>query len=167
MNKLILICALFFAGIANLHSQEPSIILTINPDKTYSYEKVFDAPGKTKEQIFDAMKAWVIKNIKPNQIQTYFDDSNKNIITSNPSFNCSVSSIIDFKLNIEIKEGKYKLSANAFTWHNFAGISKNFGDYSQLAVAKKDQVKIMADVDKGFEAIVNSLQKSLNSNSDW
>ncbi|MBL7719840.1 MAG: DUF4468 domain-containing protein, partial [Flavipsychrobacter sp.] len=108
-------------------AQEPSSILTLGGDKLYSYEKVFEAPGKTKEQIFDALKSWVIKTVKSQSNTNYFDEAGKGTVSTTISYPVAFNSTVDFKLNIDIKEGQYKVSAASCIYQNMQGLPMRVG----------------------------------------
>ena len=146
---------------------QDSKILAKDKDETYSFEKVYEVPGKSKTDIFAAIKSWVIKNIKSQSNTNYFDETDKGTISTTPAFVVSKLSSVEFKLNIDIKDGKYKLSATAFVLHNPEGIPKKLGDYSGLYAPKGARKKIMDDVDENFTKIVTSIEESTKGKADW
>jgi hypothetical protein len=166
MNKFIFLFSFFFLGITHVFAQEASADLILNSDNAYSYEKVFEVQGKNKEEIFKALKSWVIKNVK-SQSNTNFDEAEKANITTNPAFSCSYGSIVDFKLNFEIKDGKYRLTANSFIWHRNDGNDKKLGDFSGLGMFKGAQKKVLEDANESFAAILTSIEASVKKSSDW
>lgn len=166
MKKIFTYLFAFFAFVTSVAAQEESTILSIGTDKTYYYEKVFEVPGKSKDEIFTAVKSWVIKNIKSQANTNYFDEENKSITTT-PAFTCVFNSWCDFKMNIDVKDGKYKLSANSFNWHNMQGIVKTLGDYSGMTANKKTRTKILKDVDENFTKIIASIEESVAKGSNW
>ena len=96
--------------------------MALDANKHHYYEKVFQADGKSKAELYKATKAWIVKNIKVQAIAHYFDDTGMSAISTNPVIVVN-GSTVDFKLNIDFKDGRYKLSANAFVLHNSYGVS--------------------------------------------
>lgn len=152
------------------HAQD-SKILTKGADETYSFEKVYEVAGKTKVDIFNAIKGWVVKNVKSQSNTNYFDETDKGSISTTPAFVVHTGAAVDFKMNIDIKDGKYRLSATSFIFHNPQGIPKNLGDYSGLFAPKGVRKKIMEDVDDHFGKIIASVEEAANNKaadkSDW
>lgn len=146
---------------------QDSKILTKGADETYSFEKVYEVSGKSKADIFAAIKSWVIKNIKSQSNTNYFDETDKGTISTTPSFVVSGLSSVEFKLNIDIKDGKYKLSATSFVLVNPQGIPKTLGDYKGLYAPKGVRKKIMNDVDENFGKIIASIEETCKGKSDW
>jgi hypothetical protein len=146
---------------------QDSKILTKDKDETYSFEKIYELPGKAKADIFAAIKSWVIKNVKTQSNTNYFDDADKSTISTTPAFVVSKLSSVEFKLNTDIKDGKYKLSATGFVLTNPQGIPKKLGDYSGLYAPKGARKKIMDDVDENFSKIIASIEEATKGKSDW
>ena len=108
LKTFILILTVGFANIAS--AQLESKILKINDSKNYYFEQVYEVNEKPKDEIFARLKAFVIRNSKGQEISNFFDDEKKNTISTNPNFVIkSVYGVIDFKLNIDIKDNKYRL----------------------------------------------------------
>jgi hypothetical protein len=149
----------------NAYCQESSI-LTKNTSGAYSFEKVFDAPGKSKTEIFNSIKSWVIKNIKSQSNTNYFDEANQNISTT-PVFLVSFDGTVNFKLNLEIKDGKYRLTANSFVYQNKDGLQRSLGDFSGTGYYKKIKIKLIEDADTAFKNILDSINNAVTSKSDW
>jgi len=147
------------------YSQE-SNILAKSPNGEYSYEKVFEAPGKSKTEIFNSIKSWVIKNIKSQSNTNYFDEANQSISTT-PVFIVSFDGTVNFKLNIEIKDGKYRLTANSFVYQNKDGLQRGLGDFSGTGYYKKIKIKLMEDADTAFKNILDSINNAVTAKSDW
>ena len=166
MKKVYSILMLIMLVVSSVFGQE-SKVLTFNDD-TYSYEKVFDMPGKSKDVIYESIKSWVIKNIKTGASSNYFDDKDKSIITTLPAITVSGNSVVEFKVTVEIKEGKYRLSAETFTFHSLDGIAKKLGDYSGLNAGKRAKQKVLDDVDDFITSMIGSIQSSIGAKkADW
>lgn len=168
--KYILIVFLIgaLAGV-RAQAQMPSGMMAIDDNKHYYYEKVFQAEGKTKAEIFKAIKGWIVKNVKGQAVANYFDDAEMNSISTNPVIIIK-NATVDFKLNVDIKDGRYKIAGNAFVIRTMEGISKPFGDYSGLFAPKSYQRKALEDVDKALIAILDGLEaaiKASGAGTDW
>ena len=157
-----------FWGFGSAYAQPETKTLVRGADERYSYEKVFDAPGYTKDQIFESLKTWVIRNVKSQSNTNYFDEKDKNSISTVPVFPCVYNSIIEFKLVIDIKDGKYLLSATSFMYHNPGlGFTKELGDYHQAGMTKKAKREVIIDADESFAKILTSIQSSVGKKKDW
>jgi len=146
---------------------QDSKILTKAADETYSYEKIYEVPGKAKADLFTAIKSWVIKNVKTQSNTNYFDETDKGTVSTTPAFVVSGMGSVEFKLNIDIKDGKYRLSATSFIFVNPQGIQKKLGDYKGLYAPKGVRKKVMDDVDDNFGKIIASIEEATKGKSDW
>ncbi len=157
-------------AVQNIHGQESTILTQTEKKGPYQFERIYGVPGKSQEEIFTAIKSWVIKNIKTQATTNYFSDEKDNISTA-PAFVVSYGSTVGFKMNIDIKDGRYRLTANDFIFHNLQGIPKRLGDYSGLTVTPGAKKKILNDVDKAFIAIIQSIEAAAKQGTagkdDW
>ena len=151
--------------------KEPSSILTLDDAGNYEYTKVFEVPGKSKEEIYTALKTWIVENIKSQSNTNYFDDDNHNKMSTAPFFLISHNNKIGFKLNIDVKDGKYRLSATSFIFVNVNGVQKSLGDYSGFMASKRFRMKTIEEVDNNFKGIISSIESSAKTDSkkkdDW
>jgi hypothetical protein len=171
MGKLFL--SFIFLMISQVCLSQDSQILTKDENAIYGYEKVFEIPGKSKDEIFSSIKTWVVKNIKTQSNTNFFDEIGKNTISTNPAFVISSAgvggAIVEFKMNIDIKDGKYRLSGNAFHFFNSRGIDRVLGDYKGL-FAKSVRVKVVEEIDKKFQNMLSSIEASAKAEaqgSNW
>jgi hypothetical protein len=169
MRKLLfafLLCCSFIAPKA--FSQESTVLKRSEGEKgTYSFEKVYEASGKSQEEIYNAVKAWVVKNLKTQSNTNYFDDAGKSTVSTVPNFVVPLNSTVDFKLSVEIKDGKYKVSAMSFVWTSFEGVHKALGDFSKYAYTKKKQQELFDELDAAFVNMLTSIESAISSKSDW
>ncbi len=170
MYKISSLLIFMLVCFSNIKAQEATTNLTKGTDGLYSYEKVFEVPGKTKEEIYETLKSWVVKNNKDQSNTNYFNEKDKDNISTTLSFAWSTwtpPSTYDFKLNFDIKEGKYRLSATSFVSHNVDAPNTNLGTSPALGYTKK-QMRLLVDyVDENFGKMLTSIQNSFTKKSDW
>ncbi|MES2703619.1 MAG: DUF4468 domain-containing protein [Bacteroidota bacterium] len=167
MKKYLLLSAIVLIAL-NAFAQRTSKILTLGPDENYSYENTFDAPGKSKDEIFASIKSWVIKTVKTQSNTNYFDEIDKKSISTAPVFACSWGSMTNFKLNIDIKDGRYRISANSFIWYSgTTATSVTLGKFKEAGINKKTTYQIIDDVDAEFSKMLISIQSAIEKKSDW
>mgnify|MGYP003575733127 CR=1 FL=1 len=171
MSKTVL--SFIFLLISNLCFSQDSKILIKDENGIYTYQKVFDITGKNKEELFFSIKNWIVKNIKTQSNTNFFDEEKKEIISTNPMFIVASAGVggamVEFKMNIDVKDGKYRLSATDFHFFNARGIDRNLGDYKGL-FAKSVRGKVVEEIDTKFQNMLASIEASTKGekqNSDW
>lgn len=158
----IIVFSLLLSCIASAQGQ--SKILTYS-NEIYSYEKVFEVPEKTKEQIFELLKTWIITNTKSQANTNFFDDRNSSISTT-LTHACRYGCWMDFKVNIDIKDAKYRFSATSFVWHN-AIAPMSLENVTKEKFKKKAKAEVFEDVDDNFSKILASIQTATIKKTDW
>lgn len=151
-------------------AQIPSNVLTLNKEEHYYYyEKVFPAEGKPKAFMYKAFKDWIVKNIKGGSVASYYDDAENNTISTNPTIVVRNGASVDFKLNIELKEGKYRVRMNSFVFHNGYGLDLPFGEYTGLMAPRSYKERNLRQVEDAVVKILAALEHSLTetAGSDW
>ena len=158
---------LFLLQSLPLFGQEKTPVLTRGADKSYSYQNVFDVAGKSKDDLFALLKDWVIKNVKTQSNTNYFDEQGKNAISTTITFPVIYNSSLEVKINIEVKDAKYRLTANSFIWYSKTGTAKNLGDWDGINNGRNAQNKIIEDVDEKFSKIVSSILSAVKDGNSW
>lgn len=135
---------------------------------TYSYETVKTVPGTKKEALYKAMKDWTRKNLKATDKVNY-DDANSENINATVAVSTASGTFTEFKMNIDIKDDKFRLSATSPMWHGYGKINP-LGDFSGLGVPGFQKKKIinayedaMLDLTKALVNVANNANKK----SDW
>ncbi len=165
--KLLLIIGVLFTSLTSL-AQEKSEILSKSDDGTYSFEKVYEVAGKSKSEIFESIKLWVISNIKSQSNSNFFDEENKDLISTTPKFTVPENSTVEFKLNIDVKEGKYRLRASSFILSYFGLSDLPLGNYGDYKPTKKMRMNIIEGFDASFVKLLASIENSTaDKQSDW
>ncbi|MBZ0100396.1 MAG: DUF4468 domain-containing protein [Taibaiella sp.] len=157
-------------GFSKDKEKEPSSILTFDESGNYEYIKVYEIPGKSKEEIYNAIKNWIVENIKSQSNTNYFDDEGKSKLTTAPYFPIVYNGNAGFKLVIDVKDAKFRLAATSFIYITLDGAQKELGDYTGIyGAGKKVRIAILADIDEKFKNIISSIEKSAKSGSeaDW
>lgn len=150
--------------------KEPSSILTFDEAGNYEYSHVYEFPGKSKEEIYSAVKNWIVENIKSSSNTNYFDETEKSKLSTTPFFSVAYNCHSAFKLVIDVKDGKYRLSATSFIFITLDGAQKTLGDYEGLyGAGKKLRVAVLADVDEYVKTMLSSIEESVKSggNDNW
>jgi|GEM_PF-4289914 len=169
MNKVglfVCVCIMFLS--TNIWGQETKILVK-GTDELYGYEHVFEAPGKSKDDIFASLKAWVIRNVVTQSNTNYFDEAEKKTISTAMALSTWQGCTVSFKVNIDIKDSKYRLTASSFTLFIPGGFEKNLGDYSNLGnlyVSKKNRQKIIDDVEDFLLKTTISMEKATKNAAD-
>ena len=170
MKKIIILiitlCFTNFYASAQLESQ----ILKLNENKNYYFDSVYVIKDQQKNEIYSRLKEFIIRNSKGQNVSNFFDDENKNTISANPNFVInSVYGAIDFKLNISIKDGKYRIQATSFILNYNSGASLPFGHYDGIYCPKKTQKKVLEEFEGLFQSYLNQMEKAAKEvkKNDW
>lgn len=162
---------------------EPSnAIVKETNSNSYYYEEIINVENVTKEEMFERAKQWVLSNFKTGDVNSQFDDKNLNIYTSSTIFYEKYKStwnadLLNFKLNISFKDGKYKVRIEDFI------IKSNFYyadpptpyDESTMFVkkvgGKKYKAWLIEQTNKMASSISTGLQNAVKGNNkkdnDW
>lgn len=166
-------CTLFFLtfllSVGQLaYAQSTPEALTKDANGQYYFESVKTVPGIKKDVMYKAIKDWARKNLKSSDKITYDDETFENINTT-AAVSTSSGTVTEFKLNIDIKDEKYRFTATSPIWHGF-GKTNPLGDFSGLAVPGFQKKKIINAYEDAMVSISKSLEqtaKNANAKSDW
>ncbi len=152
--------------------KEPPVTLLRTGSGAFYYEKVIDVAGASKTELYDRVKAWVIKNIKTSDNNVIFDDANKDHISATVFLQLVQEhkhvyfARLDYKYTFSFKEGKCKVEANQFQFCSRGGnVTEPFNDVKSVP-NKKMKVEY-EDFDKKFADLQASLQKSVEGKDNW
>jgi hypothetical protein len=97
-------------------------------------ELIFDAPGKTKDQLFSATKSWIAETFV--SAKAVIDDADKDagriiakgrvVSPCKQGMGCLLTKYIAFTLRIDMKDGKARM-----TFSNLSVISPSHGQYAE------------------------------------
>ena len=167
MKRLLFFIATFLFTVCYSNysrSQEVSDVLTIDSvNGGYIYQRVVDVEGVSKDEIYKRIKNWIIDNLKSPVNYNYFDDDKHESISTTISFvTKQTTGFIEFKLNINIKEGKYRILAKSFVFMR-GGEGKPYN-------YKKSNRMLNQDFVEGFKPIMTAIKKAargeIKSNND-
>jgi Domain of unknown function (DUF4468) with TBP-like fold len=119
MKKVLLIAMTLFFAIPIVKAQDKSeeaktVLVKEDNSDNYYYEGVVPVEGVTKEEMFKRAKQWVLSTLKTGDNNIQFDESTSIINSSTilvkgkKGMGYSPDALINFKINIWFKEGKYK-----------------------------------------------------------
>lgn len=168
LRTIIFIMAICFTNMAS--AQLESKILQLNENKNYHFEKVYEFQEIKKDEIFSRIKKFIIRNSKGQEVSNFFDEDTKSTISANPNFVIkSVYGAIDFKLNIDIKDNKYRIQANSFVLNYNTGVSLSFGNYDGILAPKRIQTKVLEEFEGLFQNYINQMEESVKDvkKNDW
>lgn len=148
----------------------------------YYYEEVISVENVTKEQMFERAKQWVLSNFKTGDVNSQFDDKNFNIYTSatifyekyKPKFDAD---LLNFKLNISFKDGKYKvriedfiIKSSAYNWTPPTPYNES-DMFDKVAIGNKYRNWLIEQTNKMALSISSALQNAIKGNNkkdnDW
>ncbi|MDR4892231.1 MULTISPECIES: DUF4468 domain-containing protein [unclassified Chryseobacterium] len=178
MKKIFTI--LIFAMIANLSGQE------------LKYEEVVSVdPAISKVELYNRARTWVANNFKSEKDAVVIDDKDTGEVTGNGTirydpevfylgYSCA-KGYINYKINLYVKDGRYKYSINSFNHEGTpCGIDGKgvITSYGLITMDKKsengpkagwNEIKDLINVT--VPKVINSLKEAMNkkheSSKDW
>ena len=120
--SLSLLFLLLLSGFTSLAQEEkqPPVTLTKTEGSGFTYEKIIDLPGISKEDAYARVKQWILANVKTVDNNISFDDKDKNSITTSAALlleqktNMFAVPFVEFKISIGFKENKMRITATQF-----------------------------------------------------
>lgn len=164
---LVAVLALAFLAIPSLAKEPP---LT---EEERTVVQVYEAPGYTRDQIFDSTKMWVAENFKSAEAVLDYEDKDTGTIIGNGNMvidvpmqkGVSYYSVyrgrVGFKMKVETKDGKMRIS---FT--NLRLLPSGALGQDMIPSRRGDMDNIRKKLLEFGPQIVASLEKSKSSN-DW
>lgn len=126
------------------------------------YQQIFEIPGKDKATLYSVSLQWIAKSFRSAQKVIQVSDKDSGMIVCRGSLPGSVLSLlaesVDFLMNIEVKDGKARMS--------FSDVSStvNFENASSKAILSPQDKRLKAS----FDGIFADYQKYLTEqNGDW
>lgn len=102
-----------------------AVVLTLNEQGQYHYQAVIEAPG-APDQLYDRAMAWIALNyVSANDVVQLSDRENRQIIAKGAwSVRQMLAAMwINHTLQIEAREGRYRVTYGQFTAENQSGRS--------------------------------------------
>src|ERR1700722_20020340 len=100
--------------------KDPPVTLTKTDGSGFTFEKIIDLPGVSKEQAYDRVKQWVLNNFKTIDNNTSIEDKGKDNINTSTTMILDKRKwwtdppLVSFKISISFKENKIKINASQF-----------------------------------------------------
>jgi len=143
----------------------------------YHYEKVWEVPGVSKDELYGRAKKWVLSNLKAGD-QNQLDDKDKNEIHTatllfiTQDIGGMRDQKLSFKLNFYFKEGKYRLEVGNFVYTGMAANPRNTplnNLNTPKYLTKKEQNKIYDAFDAIYLTLIRSLKEAMKKgdSSNW
>src|SRR5262249_21175282 len=146
MKKVLYVALSLLAATPVLQAKEKEEIKTVlvkdDASGEYYYEGVVPVEGVSKEEMFKRAKQWILSNLKSADNNIQFDDKEwvinneaSTLINSAQGFGWVISrGYTNFKLNIQFKDGRYKLRIDNVIIYLEHGIAAppNSGSYALL-----------------------------------
>ena len=89
------------------------------------YEKIFEAPGKTKMQLFNSAQQWFIERYKTDKSIEVLDTANMRVLGKGKEmvnfigpFNAAMTFVDRMSIQIDCKDGKYRCRMYSMTLAN-------------------------------------------------
>ena len=155
---------------------EPAV-LQKNTTGNYVYEKIVPIEGKNKDELYNSVKRWIQANVKTVDNNISFDDKNMESIVTTPTLalanskkNWIIDQSINFKLVIDFKDNKIRISASSFIYYGLndnAYPKKIFtGPIESFETGKSYIEVITPNVDSALKAFFDGLEKSATTKKD-
>ncbi len=165
---------LFFTTLLILNSTFGIISQTLEIDSTtnrYSHTAILEIDSTNKEILFDRTMGWIADQFKNPDKVISFSDKGANKIVVNGFARAETYSLISvythFRMQIDFKDNKVRVSYSEFYTLNAEGIKTDF----ERSLMKKQQLLIdtRTKVESYNESLKTELSKNENSgtSSDW
>ena len=184
MRKILFIVMALWFVTPTLMAQDKDTKEVVKKNETtgeYSYEDVVLVENVTKGVMFERAKKWIISNIVTGDNNIKFDSVTSDIVTSSSiilktgsGFTFGITSgYINFKLNIQFKDGRYKFVFNGISVHAVfdEGTVKTLA-YDQILKDRGSAKFIRKDVNEKLQAISTQLENTIikvetSTNDNW
>ncbi len=156
--------------------KEPPVTLVRTEGSGFTFEKIIDLPGVTKEQAYDRAKQWILNNFKTADNNTSFDDKGKDHINTSTAMMLDKRKwwtdppYVSFKFSISFKDNKMKINAAQFliSIDGLGYSNLNAAPFDDFKFAKKDKTFIYESFDQKFSATVAALQEAASKDkNNW
>lgn len=163
-----------FSGMTLAESATPQELADINAP----VEQVFDAPGYSKDQLFNASRIWIAQNFRSGKAVVEYESKEEGTIVGNGTiaypckggFDCMSKPDwrVRFTMRVDIKDGKFRLTFSNMnlTWPASYNSGIAIAAHDGPLYSKKDREKVTA----ALLAFGPKLQLSLGqakTNDDW
>ncbi len=124
------------------------------PSGIYTYQEVIEVAGKSKEQMYDAIKYWAATTVGARNIEIRFDDFERGKIICKVERRRNNNRRFIFSLTLDIKDEKYRI-----TIKNYIFSSENVdAPLESLKIFSKNNIKYAT---KSTQSFVNDLHSAL------
>lgn len=150
--------------------------LHLDESGKWTYEKVVEVPNTSKDVLYERMKKWVLTNVKSVDKNTLTDDPNHETLITNVTISLDKiffwNAEINFKLILEFKENKLRITASSFTYYGesfTAGVQNVNAPLEEYASDKVTVKKIDKHIDERFPAFMTSVENGSHATAkkDW
>jgi hypothetical protein len=149
------------------------------------YQEVVLLDSKSKDEIYQNAKTWMLSTLKSSDNMTQLDDQEKNQLIGNGTLMLDkrsgmIDCMVNFKIIIKIKEGRYQYTINNFLHFYYQdGITPlrsslneiMTNDWGGKPMKEKKQEEIRKEVDTKIKALINNMKTSIleknNEDDDW
>ena len=142
----------------------------------FKYQKVVQAEGLTQAEIYERAKNWVLRTLKSgDNIIDLDDDKNESInatgnILLKDQTNIYTKNVLNFKFNVYVKEGRFKVIVENFTLHyvllnsesRITALEEGYKKEGFFNGSKKTQ-KMYLDVDDNVKKMLADIEKAVKS----
>lgn len=155
--------------------KDPPVTLIRTEGSGFTFEKIIELPGISKEQAFDRVKQWVLNNFKTIDNNTALDDKGKDNINTSTTMMLDKRKwwtdppLVSFKISIAFKDNKMKINASQFLISiDGLGYSNLYAaPFDNFKFANKDKTFIYESFDQKFSAAIAAMQEAASKKSDW
>lgn len=177
MKKILLVVLSLLSVSPALQAKDDDYKVVVTKNETsgnYAYEEVINVEGIAKEEMFKRAKSWVIANLKTDDNNIRFDETNMNIINTATivlkaahGFNWALThALVNFKLNIQFKDGRYKfVFDNIVVQAAYADGVVETLNYDQVQRNNKPAKHLRQEVNEKLLAIATQLEYAIKNGS--
>lgn len=179
MNKLLLLPISLLLGITinvTAKSKIEPTVLKKDAEGVWVYEKVVEVPDVSREDIYKKLSSYIISTVKTGDKHTLIDDAKMEMLVSTPTLALKSKDlkgigeqILNFKITVHFKEGKYKINATSFVYVGDLGADMGGvqgGPIETFETLKPFAKKISEEIDDSFIRFIAKLEKIANSRED-
>ncbi len=179
MKAILLLAFSFFCMTAAFADGFESKIVPKDAQGHLAYEKVVAVSNAKKEDLYAKVKAWVVENVKTVDNNILFDDKNFETIITTPTIALEnlknshvVNQKVNFKLKIQFKDGKMKVTATSFIYYGedvqYRVFNMPLEDLKITRIIPNPVKKIEDLFDESFQGFMTALEKSTTAgSSNW
>ena len=181
--KIIIISLSILLG--TMYSQAQTI--PKNKNGEFEYKQVIKIDSITGNEIYDAAKKWILSTLKSSDNMIQLDDSEKKQIIGNGTLSLKPRSVgflrmancmINFKIIIDIKNGRYRYTINNFQhYYQQDGITPLNSDLRDIKtnnwggkpLKKETQDEIRKEVNTKILMLIENMKVAIlnKNNDDW